>query len=816
MVDLDVRPDEAPASAGVSSPQSRGYYVEIFVVSFAALLLEVCYTRVISFKFFYYWTYLVIGLALLGIGAGGVLVALSERLRRAATERLLMWSFLIGGALVGICYLVVATTHVDTVVIWEYKPSAVENFFLLIVVCLAMFASFIPAGIVLSTLFGRRTDRIGTLYFVDLIGAGVACAIVVTLISTIGPPAAIFLAGLLMAAVAIRIAVRLRSRLMPVAGLVLVLLAIPVVSPSVLPNISTDAYHIDPSTAKTIYSAWNPVFRIDVVQYEGVRLFYHDGVLGSEMFGWNGKDSSLGQYGFDHDPRALPFNTLGMPPRNVTIIGAAGGHEVLTSLYFHAGHVDAVELNPTTYQLVTKTFANYDGHLAQNPRVTYIFGDGRSYLARTDKKSNLIWYPAPDSYAATNAATASAFVLSESYLYTTQAVITSLQHLNPGGILAAQFGEYDYAAAPLRTTRYVETVRLALKEMGISDPGSHILVSTAPATGDLAGLSTILVKATPFTPAQVGRFVHGIGAVPGAHLAWASGYRVPNGPVAIAAGGTSAQLNAFNHNYRYSVTPISDNKPFFWHFATFSNVIENFTTPLSHNQEVATGERVLILLLGVTVLLGIIFLLLPFLAVKKEWLSLERKGTAALYFGAIGFGFIFFEVTLIQLLTLFLGYPTYALTVTLCSILIFVGIGSLLSSRWKRSVRLAPGILFVAIALLTIFYLYGLVPTTNALLHLPMAARVPIAFGLMAPLGLCLGMFMPLGLGAVARLSSAPREYVAWGWAVNGFATVAGSVLATMLAMTYGFGSVLVVALLLYGVAALSLNGLLRAAKGVA
>ena len=69
---------EGPAPA-----RSSRYYAEIFLISFAALLLEVSYTRVISFKLFYYYTYLVIGLALLGIGCGGVIVALSERLRKA-------------------------------------------------------------------------------------------------------------------------------------------------------------------------------------------------------------------------------------------------------------------------------------------------------------------------------------------------------------------------------------------------------------------------------------------------------------------------------------------------------------------------------------------------------------------------------------------------------------------------------------------------------------------------------------------------------------------------------------------------------------
>jgi len=64
----------------------------------------------------------------------------------------------------------------------------------------------------------------------------------------------------------------------------------------------------------------------------------------------------------------------------------------------------------------------------------------------------------------------------------------------------------------------------------------------------------------------------------------------------------------------------------------------------------------------------------------------------------------------------------------------------------------------------------------------------------------------------VAALSKEPREYVAWSWAVNGFATVVGSVLATILAMSYGFHTVLWVALVLYAVAVVTLSALQRAA----
>jgi MFS family permease len=87
---------------------------------------------------------------------------------------------------------------------------------------------------------------------------------------------------------------------------------------------------------------------------------------------------------------------------------------------------------------------------------------------------------------------------------------------------------------------------------------------------------------------------------------------------------------------------------------------------------------------------------------------------------------------------------------------------------------------------------------------------VVIAFVSLAPLGVCLGAFMPLGLGAVAGLTEDhAREYVAWGWAVNGFASVIGAVLTTILAMSFGFHVVLVLALIAYFIAMIALRSLL-------
>jgi MFS family permease len=779
-------------------------------------LLEISYTRVISFKLFYYYTYLVIGLALLGIGCGGVVVAISRRLRRAETEAILLWGLLIGAASVGVGYVVVATVRTDTLAIWKYGSlSSFTNLARLLVICLALFASFVAVGVMIAALFARKSDEIGRLYFADLVGAGVACAVVVSLIGWIGPPATIILAGLVMALAGVRLAARRRSRALPLGALLVVVLAVAVVRPGLLPQQRTDAFKGDVDESKTRYTAWSPIFRVDVVDVgPDQRLLYHDGLLGSVIQRWDGKQASLNRFGFDADPRALPFAVAGKQAQNVLIVGAAGGHEVLASLYFDAAHIDAVELNPVTHSLVTDKFADYAGHLAQNPKVNYVQGDGRSFLARSDDSYNLVWYPAPDSYSATNAATAGAYVLSESYLYTSQTIKDSLEHLGSNGILAAQYGEFDYAGKPNRTTRYVATARRALGDLGVRDASRHILVATKSVEGGRGGsaLSTILVKATPFTKAEVDRFLAALAGIPGSTLRYAPGHPVTGESVSDVATLPGRRLDAWYDSYPYNVRPISDDSPFFWHFTPFRDALANFGDPIDRQDfEVAVGERVLLLLLGIAALFAAVFLLLPFVAIRSIWSALPRKRTSALYFTALGLGFMFFEITLIQRLVLFLGYPTYSLTVTLAAILLSTGVGALLSGRYQDQAGRVARLLLVAVAALTVFYAFGLPPMADALLGWPFAARVVVAFAVLFPLGICLGAFMPLGLGAVAGLTRHPREYVAWGWAVNGFASVVGAVLTTILAMALGFGVVLFLALIAYGVAVAALRRLLRA-----
>ena len=186
---------------------------------------------------------------------------------------------------------------------------------------------------------------------------------------------------------------------------------------------------------------------------------------------------------------------------------------------------------------------------------------------------------------------------------------------------------------------------------------------------------------------------------------------------------------------------------------------------------------------------------------------------AGAYFAALGLGFMFIEVALIQMLTLFLGYPTHSLSVTLFGILLFSGLGSLLSERYSARRNRALGILMACLIVLVVFYQLGLPVVVDRFVGRSLAFRMLLTIAMIAPLGLCLGAFMPIGLTTIAGTTPYKREYVAWAWAVNGFFSVMASILATILAMVIGFKMVFLVALVIYAAGIFSLTRLPQPAK---
>jgi hypothetical protein len=789
------------------APALPAFYFEIFAVSLSGLLLEIAYTRIFSFKVFYYFTYLIIGIGLLGIGAGGVAVATSRRLRATSAQTLIALATAAGGASIVIGYWAIARTQLNVSALASKPQEILKLLFVSGLLTLPFFA----IGLVISTILGKNPDRASRLYGADLLGAALGATLCIPLLEVLTPPRVVLAAGFLLAVSGLRVA-RVDKRLLA-ASSAAALLAVPALS-------FTNSLIGDPVVAENkgyeefrkghiLYSKWNPVFRVDVSEHPIIPgdlfLLHHDGQPGSGMRAFSG-DQSKFEY-LRGDPRSLPFEVLPKHPR-VLVIGAAGGHEILASLFFGAEHVTGVELNPVTVSLLTDVFAKETGHLTQHPKVTLINGDGRWFLAQTDEKFDLIWFVAPDSYAAMNASSQGAFVLSESFLYTVEALEQSFDHLTKGGIVCTQFGEIDYANKPNRTTRYLTTAREALRERGITGFDRRVLVASA--TGFPPFLeSAILVSPKPFTLPQVKAFSEQTARVKGGVVRHAPDRNSDVSPVSQVIHLNDVALTQWLRDHPYQVGPIRDDSPFFWHFGRFRDAIRAPMPGFIVDYEDTVAEQITLVFLAIAVVLAALFLLLPLTSLRTVWAEIPHKARSGLYFAALGLGFMFVEVSLIQKLTLFLGYPTYSLTVTLFGVLVFSGIGAILSGRYA-SRRKALLFAFLALSVLVIAYRLALPPIVDACIGLPLGVRVAITTALIAPVGLCLGSFMPIGLSTIAETTTHSREYVAWAWAVNGFFSVIASILATILAMIVGFASLLLIAVAIYAAGVLALLGLAK------
>ena len=389
-------------------------------------------------------------------------------------------------------------------------------------------------------------------------------------------------------------------------------------------------------------------------------------------------------------------------------------------------------------------------------------------------------------------------MLSESYLYTREMIEEALEHLSPDGILCAQFGEIEFLLKPNRVVRYLGTARQAFAELEIPDFAQHVLVALSPGFGKLE-TATILIKKSPFTQADLETFAESTAVLGGAQQIYTPASPDPGSSITKAITLEGDDLEQFYQEHPYKVRPIDDDAPFFWHFVSFPDALFGSDRTERFNVEEGIGERLLIVLLIAATLLGALFLLAPLVFLRDVWNRIPHKLAAGAYFAALGLGFMFLEISLIQRLTLFLGYPTYSLTITLFAILLSTGCGSLLSERWAAQPRRAMSGLAVILITLVVFYELALDPIVDVAVGEPLALRIGITIALLAPLGLCLGCFMPLGLGAISTLTEEHSdEYVAWCWAVNGFFSVVASVLATVLSMTIGFGQVMFVGLAIY------------------
>ena len=706
------------------------------VLSASALLLEIVFTRLFSVLFFPPYVFLVISIAIFGIGIGAALPALRPVM--AHSNRLALYCC--GATLATLLLLLFAVL------------GASLDLQILLLPMLAL--PYLLFGLAMSSLFSQDPAASRLLYMSDLLGAGVAALIAIPLLDSFGAINSALIAALGFALAGLYFVTQ-RHR-----WIVLFSIGLPAVLFGT--NVAANLLDIDMSSlatrkpitgplnsgGKILRTRWDAFARTDLLEPGdgGPLRIYVDGGAASIM------PSAAAQQDLIRDIGFFPFATE--QPERVFIIGPGAGLDVFFALQGKAKAVTAVEVNPASVALVDE-WRGINGNLYDQPEVQVIVDDGRSVLRRATEGFDLIYL----SQVVTLAAERGGYALSENTIYTEQAFADYLAHLDEGGQIALKL--YD----EITLTRAVSTALSALRNLGLTDQQAmkHLLVIVDEKSDPPVPL--LMIGADPFAKDDalvLGAIAREVGFTP---------LLLPHvmaGPPLDAIDGGEVSFDALIAASAEDISPPTDDRPYFFQF----------------ERGVPTS------LIPLTIVAALVSLPLLILFLR-QWHRTDRPAPRYMpaFFAMLGLGFIALEIYAIQQTRLFLGHPTFAVTVVLATFLLGGGLGSGISQRFFRDrLDARPQLTTALIVILAI--IWSLVwPLVNQDLHsasLIIRGLVVILFTL--PLAMSLGIPFPQALDFIGR---GDRRQVAVAWSVNGLMTVVGSVVAVLLSITTGFTSVL-------------------------
>jgi hypothetical protein len=742
------------------------------LVAGCTLALQVLLTRIFSAVLFYHFAFFAISLALLGVGAGAILIYLwPERFPRAGGDAVMArWC-------AGLAALLLVVPAVLVRLDYSFPALEVTAGFVGRLAVGAVFAAlpFLVAGIVIALAIRNHIESVGRVYGFDLAGAGVGALAVVPLLWVVDAPTLSVALGVVAGLAALLFAGRApRERLaagaVTVAAVVLTAL-----------SAATSLYELPAqfTPERTVVAdRWTPISRVIGYEPDGPAapaiVTYDQDVApvpfhrrGGPMPDW--RELGLG-------PQSVGYALTG--PGHALVIGGGGGRDIYNALSSGQRRVDVIELNREIRAMVDEDLRRWSGAPYSLPQVSSTAGDGRSTLAARARRYDQI------HIGFTNTLTASAgqaYALSENNLYTVEAFDEYLDHLRPDGILSVS---RLYRFAGDETLRATVLALRTLERRGVEDPERHVAVLLGRDELD-AFFGTVLVKREPYSDSELVRLreladerTRGIAFAPGGP------YRREWRELAAAT-----DLDSFCRGYRVNVCAPTDDQPFFLNSTRLRDLAE--PPPEGSTFIARTPFVVLLATLGILAVLCLLAFVLP--------LALQRRAarppvSSLVFFAAIGLGFLLLEITLIQRFVLYLGFPTYALSVVLFSLLVFTGVGALLSARFAEPRRALTVSLGIACGLIGAGAL-GLQPLLRETIDLPFAARIAVTVALLAPVGVTLGMAMPIGL---RRLSALHPSGVPWAWGINGITSVLASALAIAIAILAGFTVTTLVALACY------------------
>jgi spermidine synthase len=769
-----ITPTPAPPSSSTEIPE-KTLLAGLALTSFAALLLELALTRLFSVVLFYHFAFLAISIALLGLGAGGVFAYLLK-IRLAGTDtRTLAGRLCMTNAVVVLVVLeVVLHVPVALQVSWA-------NFARLTALYLAAAVPFFLTGLLFAVVFARETRRIPRLYGADLCGGALACLAVVPLLNWVGGPNVILVAGATMAAAG-TIWAEFRSLRRNAALLALALLALIGANHSgrLIDVVYAKGMFRDPAWVE--FARWNALSRVEVDNQGQSKAVVIDAdastyIMNADVAQWHTTE-------WEHDLMSAPpalANVL-RPHGEFAIIGPGGGVDVLRAVANGSPSVTGIEINPIiATTIMRERYADYSQHLYDRPDVHIHVTDGRSFLRSTPQHFDVVQMTLVDTWAST---AAGAFALSENNLYTVEAFREYFDHLNPDGMIAITRWEFRH---PREALRVVAVAMEALHRLGVANPARNFIVASQGSLDEDGIPVVVLAKKTAFTRAEevsVARHLDDYTELEPLYLPSDPGQNPFSDLIA------SNDPYGFARGYAYNVSPVTDNAPFFFFTLKPAQILGEKGLREGIDWKVNLGVLVLLLVLVISLVAVLAFLVLP-LALKSR--KARQSSLPLLYFIAVGLGYIMVEIAFIQRFVLFLGHPTYALTVVIFLLMLSSGAGSLFSRLWlpRTDLGWVPLVLVIVTLLADIFFL----PSRLAgLVGMGLGYRLLVSGVLLVPLGFVMGMPFPTGLRAFAALPApefpagqgASDNSVEWAWAMNAAASVLGSVLAMVIAIQFG------------------------------
>jgi len=752
-------------------------YLGLFIISVSLLGIELLFTRVAKVSFGEGSQFIVISLAILGIGVGAMVVYFFLNCKKYKYKRntnlivnIIFISSLIYLFLIFLPFLVINNLVID----FEAANSFAKNT-MHIVKFLFFFASFLLYlvwGICVSLIFSHYSKSVSLVYFSNLTGSAFGGLIAIISMNIFGVPKTLYIIYFFsfIAVILFGFYANLKRKYLILIFLLLILYSFltPKINLICKTNLDynplfsetnsfsqIDTYKIPAISTKKIWPS-----DYDYSQISKYLISYRIIIdcMGATDFVEYNKNENL-EF-LLHDPRIIPH--LLKNYSNILIIGSGAGIDIARAVLMNPKNIDGVEINPLIIERINK-ITKPEINIYNEEKVNLYLQEARNFISTSNETYDFIYIPGTKRYGGASVAL---YAFLENYLFTEEAFESYFSHLTEEGLLAITDNNWF-------VSKYLKTGRDIMGKLKINPENKIVLIESEMN-------SLLILKKNNFTDYEK-------------KLMKDAAIRFKSTFKEFKYNGTY-----FNEDY----VKITDDHPFYWSIYNPKDIFsknliepEAFSSAKRGNFPTLTNYFVLFLAI-LTVYTS--FTIIP-LAFNKSKAPNKDILPLLIYFSALGIGFITIELVLMQKFVLLLGHPVYSMAVVLSSLLFFSGLGSLIthkSSLHKHNIRSAIFLIVCVILLYIIFFN----PIMAKMLQSNLISKIVLVAILVAIPSFFMGMLFPLGIKITEKLS---KDLIPWMWGINGLASTLGGVLSMIISLLFGFNTALITGAVFYALAAI-------------